>query len=137
MGLGRPMGKKKGIKAEEVIDALQAMNGNISLAARLLKTTRQNIEYYIKHYATVQAAFEQTTEQISDIALGHLVKAVKAGKMAEVRYWLDNKARDRGFGKAPAVNPLDAFTPEQILALSDEELDAYIDKYTRLSNRRA
>lgn len=130
------MAKKKGFKAEEVIDALRTTNGNISLTARLLKTTRQSIEYYIKHYARVQAAFEETTEQLNDIAEGHLVKAVKNGKMSEVRYWLDNKARNRGYGKAPAGNPLDHLTPEQILAMTDEQLDQLIAKYTRLSNRR-
>ena len=125
----------KGLTAEQVIEALRETNGNISLAARRLKVTRAAIAYYVREYPTVRAAHDEAAAYVSDIAEGHLVNAVIKGNLDQARYWLENKARDRGYGRAPQVNPLENMTPEQILGMTDEQLDALIAKYARASNR--
>ena len=125
----------KRITAEQVIDALKKTNGNISLSARQLGVERQAVQYYVQNYPTVKAAHDEAAAYVSDIAEGHLVNAVIKGNLDQAKYWLENKARDRGYGRAPAINPLEGLTPEQILNMTDEQLDALIDKFTRASRR--
>jgi hypothetical protein len=129
------MPAKKGLTAEDYIGALRETNGNISLAARRLKVERRAVQYAIQAHPTVKAAHDEAAAHISDIAEGHLVSAVLKGNLDQVRYWLENKARDRGYGRMPAGNPLDGMTPEQILGMTDEQLDALIAKFIRASGR--
>jgi hypothetical protein len=129
------MPAKKGLTAEDYIGALRETNGNISLAARRLKVERRAVQYAIQAHPTVKAAHDEAAAHISDIAEGHLVNAVLKGNLDQVRYWLENKARDRGYGRMPAGNPLDGMTPEQILGMTDEQLDALIAKFIRASGR--
>lgn len=129
------MPAKKGLTAEEYVQALRKANGNISLAARSLGVDRKAVQYAIGEFASVKAAHDEAAAYVSDIAEGHLVSAVIKGNLEQARYWLENKARDRGYGRLPAGNPLDGMTPEQILGMTDEQLDALIAKFIRASGR--
>jgi hypothetical protein len=129
------MAGKKDLTIEQVIAALQKTHGNMSMAGRQLGVDRKAIAYYVNTYATVKAAHDEAAAQISDIAEGHLVNAVVKGNLDQARYWLENKARDRGYGRAPQGNPLDGLTAEQVLKMTDDEIDAFIAKLTRLSTR--
>jgi hypothetical protein len=93
------MPAKKGLTAEDYIGALRETNGNISLAARRLKVERRAVQYAIQAHPTVKAAHDEAAAHISDVAEGHLVNAVLKGNLDQVRYWLENKARDRGYGR--------------------------------------
>lgn len=93
------------LNAEQVIAALKDANGNMALAGRRLKVSRQAIKYYVDNYPTVAAAHDEAAAYISDIAEGHLVNAVLKGNLDQARYWLENKARDRGYGRAPTNEP--------------------------------
>lgn len=97
------MSAKKGLTTDQVIAALTETNGNISLAAKRLKVTRKAISYYIDTYATVKTAHDEAAAYISDIAEGHLVNAVMKGNLDQARYWLENKARDRGYGRSTSI----------------------------------
>jgi Bacterial regulatory protein, Fis family len=130
-------GRNKGLTAEQVIDALRDTNGNMSLAARKLKVTRAAIAYYVREYPTVRAAHDEAAAYVSDIAEGHLVNAVIKGNLDQARYWLENKARDRGYGRAPQTSGLEGmnFTPEQLAGMTDEQLDDLIAKLDRLTRK--
>lgn len=130
------MGVKKGLTTEQVIAALKKANGNMSLAARQLGVERTNIKYYIDNHPTVKAAHDEAAAYISDIGEGHLVNAVLKGVLSEVHYWLENKARDRGYGRAPAGEMNLNITPEQLAGMTDAELDALIAKLDRLTRAR-
>ena len=93
------VGVNHNIKREDVITALEKTHGNVTAASRLLGCTRANVFYYIKEYDDVRLAYELATDIISDIAEGHLIKAVVQGDMKAVQYWLNNKARHRGYGR--------------------------------------
>jgi hypothetical protein len=96
---GGGVGVNRNIKREDVITALEKTHGNVTAASRLLGCTRANVFYYIKEYDDVRLAYELATDVISDIAEGHLIKAVVQGDMKAVQYWLNNKARHRGYGR--------------------------------------
>lgn len=100
----------KGLTAEQVIAALKDTNGNMSLAARRLKVTRAAIAYYVREYPTVKAAHDEAAAQITDYAEGHLVAGVIKGDWDRVKYWLENKGRERGYGRGPTneqIPPID------------------------------
>jgi hypothetical protein len=97
------MAAKKGLTTEQVIAALRKANGNMSLAARSLGVERANIFYYVNTYPTVRAAHDEAAAYVSDIAEGHLVSGVMRGDWDRVRYWLESKARDRGYGRGAQV----------------------------------
>ena len=128
------MPAKKGLTLDAVIAALRKANGNISLTARQLGVGRNAVQHYLRNYPTARDAADEAAAYITDIAEGHLVQAVVRGDLDQVRYWLENKARDRGYGRG--VDPLLTMTADQLAALSDEELDALANKLDRVTRRR-
>lgn len=92
------MAANRNITLEQVVNTLRETNGNIALTGRKLGVTRQAIKYYVDNYATAKQAHDEAAAYVSDIAEGHLVNAVMKGNLEQVKYWLENKARDRGYG---------------------------------------
>jgi hypothetical protein len=132
------MGVKKGLTLVQVIEALKTTNGNMALAGRKLGVDRLAIKYWIDNYATAKQAHDEAAAYISDIAEGHLVNAVIKGNLDQAKYWLENKARDRGYGRAPQTNGLESLsiTPEQLADYTDEQLDNLIAKLDKLTRPR-
>lgn len=95
--------KPKGLTAEQVIDALRESHGNMSLAARKLKVSRQAILHYVNTYPTVKAAHDEAADAVTDYAEGHLVNGVMKGQWEQVRYWLESKGRSRGYGRVDRI----------------------------------
>lgn len=126
---------KKGLTADQVIAALKDTNGNMSLAARRLKVTRAAIAYYVREYPTVRQAHDEAAAQITDYAEGHLVAGVIKGDWDRVKYWLENKGRERGYGRGPTNDPQLSITPEQLAQMTDDELDVLIGKLDKLTRK--
>ena len=122
--------RPKGLTIESVCDALKATNGNVSLAAHRLGVERQTVNYYVSTYPNVREVMQQAAAAISDIAEGHLVAAVRRGDLKQVQYWLENKARDRGYGQKyqPNVN----LTLEDLMAMDEAALDKLIAQLGKL-----
>ena len=123
---------KKGLTYDQVAETLRKSNGNMSLAARMLKVDRATIRWYIDNYAAVREVYTEAVQHVNDIAEGHLVNAVLKGELDQVRYWLENKARDRGYGRGQNSGSSLVVTPDQLAAMSDDELTALITKMERL-----
>lgn len=88
----------KGITPAQYAEALRDTFGNISAAARRLNVDRAAVVNAIKHHESVKQAHDEAADQITDIAEDHLVSGVRSGDWRQVMYWLENKARDRGYG---------------------------------------
>ena len=129
------MSAKKGLTSEQVIAALRKTNGNISLAARQLGVERNTVQHYIREYPTVRQAHDEAAAHITDMAEGHLVAGVMKGDWDRVRYWLENKGRERGYGRGPATDPAMNITAEQLTSMTDDELDALISKLDKLARK--
>ncbi len=132
------MAAPKGLTIEIVIESLKKTHGNISLSARELRVDRKAIKYYIDTYATVKAVHDEESAWVSDISEGNIVRAITQGNLNESHYWLENKARDRGYGRAPQSTAADLMnaTPEQLAAMTDEQLDDYIAKLDKIARAR-
>ena len=120
----------KGLTLDQVIEALRQTHGNMSLAAHKLGVTRETINYYVNTYATAREAMQTAAAAVSDIAEGHLVQAVKRGDLKQVQYWLENKARDRGYGQrnTPSLN----LTLAELMEMDEGDLDKLITQLSKL-----
>jgi hypothetical protein len=98
------MAAKKSTTPQQYAQALRETFGNISMAARKLGVDRKAVQYAIEKHPVVKEAHDEAAEQITDIAEGHLVAAVRKGDMKQVQYWLENKARHRGYGSVYVHN---------------------------------
>lgn len=102
----------------------------MSLAAHRLGVTRKAIAYYVENYATAREAMTTAAAAVSDIAEGHLVAAVKRGDLKQVQYWLENKARDRGYGQKNT--PQVSLTLAELMEMSEADLDKLIAQLGKL-----
>jgi hypothetical protein len=121
---------QKGLNPELISDALERVYGNITAAATLLKVSRTTIQHYVNTYPEVRKAMEAAAAEISDIAESNLIQAIKAGDLRQSQYWLENKARDRGYGQkyTPQVN----MTMQDLLAMDEAGLDKLITQLAKL-----
>lgn len=127
------MGKRnanKGLTLDQVCEALRQTHGNISLAGHKLGVTREAIQYYVSTYATAREAMQTAAAAVSDIAEGHLVAAVKRGDLKQVQYWLENKAKDRGWGQKNT--PHVSLTYAELMEMSEADLDKLIAQLGKL-----
>jgi hypothetical protein len=129
------MARKDGLSTAQVIEALRKTFGNLSMTAKQLGVTRQAIQYYVQTYPTVQQAMEEAAQSVSDKAESNIVLEVMRGDLKASTYWLENKARDRGYGRQAADTSL-SVSVEELATLSDEELDALAAKLDRLGGKK-
>src|SRR5918992_1362700 len=97
---GKPPGKGKAndkFTQKQVIDALFEAHGVQTLAAELLGCSRDTVGNYISRYPEVKKAADEAPERITDIAEGHVIKAIIRGSQEDVRWWLKTRGRSRGY----------------------------------------
>lgn len=54
---------------------------------------------FVKKHQRLQLLIQELTDETTDIAEGKLLIAIREGKDWAVRYWLDNRAQERGYGQ--------------------------------------
>src|SRR5262249_35192224 len=89
---------------EQIADALKAMNGNISAAARSLGLCRSAVWDRITKSSTLQQVCHDARQARVDIAESSLDRAVLAGEAWAVSLILRTLGRDRGYGDTVDVN---------------------------------
>ena len=82
----------------EVIEAIQAAKGLKSVAARRLGCTWWTVHNYCRRHPTVQRAYEETREQLVDLAEAKLMVKLNAGEDTSIIKWvLATLGKDRGW----------------------------------------
>jgi predicted transcriptional regulator len=134
-GSSRPLKGKANEKftQKQVIDALSQAHGVQTLAAELLGCSRATVGNYISRYPAVKKAADEAPERITDIAEGHVIKAVIRGSQEDVRWWLKTRGRSRGYadvvkteltGKDGAPLLLPHYIPSSTIAEAMQILEA-------------
>lgn len=95
--------------------ALRKWGGIQALAAKELKTTRQNVHQRIKGSPALQTLLAEIEDENLDIGEGHILKGLRAGDKEMVRYYMDRKGRKRGYGNSVSVGT-DEATLEAVVA---------------------
>lgn len=105
-GESRPLGPnegRKGITEAQIKLALEANAGVISLAAKTLKCTSQNLRQRINNSAELLAFSQQLDEDVLDLAEAVIKKALTKGDANTARWLLDRRAKKRGYGNSSSV----------------------------------
>lgn len=82
---------------KQIIDALRATKGMVSLAARKLECEAQTVRNYIKRHPTIAEAQKEIRESTTDVAELSLFKAIQEGQPWAVALYLKTVGRDRGY----------------------------------------
>jgi len=85
--------------AEEVCAACEGTGGIKALVAKKLGCSRRTVDRYQKRYASVRDALEQADEEITDLAQARAAGLIKADYWPAIKYVLDTKGKERGYGQ--------------------------------------
>ena len=96
MGTSPPV-KQERYTTEQVIEALQATKGMVTLAARQLGCHPSTVRSYIERHPTVAQAHREQREGFLDIAELALMKAVQSGESWAVSFALKTIGKSRGY----------------------------------------
>src|SRR5690242_1223433 len=84
---------------KQIEAALRSNSGQPSLAARELGVSRQAIHERIKRSPQLQTVISDIDSELLEIGQGQIAKAMRAGDMATVRWFMERKGRDLGYSK--------------------------------------
>jgi len=91
------MADKPHFTAQQMIEALTATKGMVSLAAKLIGCSPTTVRSYVRRYASVAAAIADQREEVTDVAELSLFKAIQAGEAWAVCFYLKTQGKDRGY----------------------------------------
>lgn len=91
-------GPDRVLTVEAVKVALENAGGLKTAASLLLGVHRSTLYRFMDEYPEIKEASRDIDEQTKDMAEGQVLKAIKNGDMNTVRWFLDRKARERGYG---------------------------------------
>lgn len=125
-----------------VKEALEKNGGLLTQAASALGVVPSAVSYWLKKHPDLEAIRGESIGLLTDVAEGHLFKAVQKGDMKWVQYFLDHHARGRGYGaklQLTGRNDAPLFDPAgmaQFLAnLTDEQRKAFDTLRTPIDER--
>ena len=81
----------------KVESALMQGNGVISDAARLCGVTRKAIYDFIQKHPELEQTRVEAIEVLKDDAENVVFNAIREGDLKTVRWWLERKAKERGY----------------------------------------
>jgi len=83
--------------AEQFIKAIPGSGGIISTIARRVGCGWHTARDYVDKHPSVKQAYDDECEAVLDLAESKTIKAIEAGDMQTVRYYLSTKGRKRGY----------------------------------------
>jgi hypothetical protein len=83
--------------AAQMIDAIQAAEGNLTEAARIIGCSRTTIYNYMEKYVTVKQTYEEVNEKTIDWVEDKLLDQCRRGNMTAIIFFLKTKAKHRGY----------------------------------------
>lgn len=98
------------VSPEQIIEALENNTGFMSQTANALKINRVTLWQYIKASPTLTEAVAQVKESLIDFAESQLKTNINDGKETSLIYFLNCKARARGYGNFKQVEIVDKDT---------------------------
>jgi len=85
------------LRAEQVIPALQELDGNVYLAAKKLGVERGSLYRFVKKYPKIQEIINQARESMVDLGESKLKQAVLKGEAWAVCFTLKTLGKSRGY----------------------------------------
>lgn len=95
--LARPPVQSR-LNKKRVAEALRTSAGIQAVAAQKLMVSRPTLCRYLKRHPDLKAVIEETQDEVTDIAEGQLIAAMRKGEGWAIKYFLDNFGQKRGYG---------------------------------------
>ena len=111
--------------AEQMKLAIAQASGNVSAAAQALGIHRATLHLHIKRSPGLASALETAREVILDELESVLVRKAREGNTPELLFYLKTQGRSRGYIERQEHV---IFTPQQLEAMTDDELRAITDR---------
>jgi hypothetical protein len=84
-------------KAQDFINAIPGSGGIISTIAGRVGCSWHTAKKYISDYQTVQQAYDDECEKVTDLAESTVIKAIKDGDTGTAKWYLTYKGHGRGY----------------------------------------
>lgn len=91
------MAKTEQFTAQEIIDALTATKGMITLAAQRLQCSPNTVRRYIREYKSVAEAQKDARDKMTDAVELKLYDKIMSGDTTAMIFYLKTQAKDRGY----------------------------------------
>lgn len=119
---------KKGERytAQQMIDAIRATRGMLTLAAKRLGCAPDTVYRYVREYATVAQALRDERASVTDMAELALYKAIQEGEGWAVCFYLKTQGKERGYVERQEIE----HRIRDVRGLSDAELQAIVESET-------
>lgn len=88
----------------QIVQALTDSRGLVAMSAKRLGMTSRAINYRIAKSPKLQEALHEAREMGKDLAEIQMFKAIDAGDMRMVRFFLERQAKDRGYFRSNALH---------------------------------
>lgn len=115
-------------KQPDVIDAIKATRGLVTLAARKLNCSRETVYNYAKRYPKVKAAIDEERSYVVDTAELALMNAVQAKEPWAVCFTLKCLGKDRGYTERHEHTGKDGGPLESTVIILPDNGSLYGDK---------
>lgn len=83
-----------------VNEALRAAAGIRAGAAEMLRVDRSTVTKFIQAHPEIEQTEADIVEELADLAEGKLLQGIKEGQFPNIKFFLENKARHRGYGRS-------------------------------------
>ncbi len=122
------MARPEAINREELISAIWAAQGKVTVAAQRLGCTVRTIYNYANKYATVQNAIDEARamwdEKLVDLAELKLFQEVNDGNAWAIKYALSTKGKSRGYVERQEVTGADGGALNVVVRWPEQDADA-------------
>ena len=89
--------RKREQTAQRIIEAIQASNGLLTLAAKRAGVSYTTVWRYTQDFPSVKQAVIEAKEQMVDFAEGKLYEKIRAGDNTAIIFFLKTQAKHRGY----------------------------------------
>ena len=90
-------------RQKKMLEALFANAGNVSVAARACGVGRTTHYLWLENNPKYTAKVLEIGEELVDLAESKLLVNIDRGDQKAIQYYLDSKAKDRGYGQTKRV----------------------------------
>ena len=121
------------IKKERILEAMRMSGGMIAAVAHMLGVTRKTVYNWMKSDPELKAEMEDIREDSIDMVESQLFRNVQKGNQRAIEYYLNNMAKDRGYG---IQNTREIIKPQnqenRYDKMSDAEIKAEAERYAKI-----
>lgn len=123
----RPAKKRARVASVRIAEALRKSGGVVSHAAEALGVGRSTLTRRLEAERGLRDVREDVKAETLDLAESTLVKAIKAGNLQAVIFYLRTQGRERGYverselGGTPDAPPIKFYMPKKVPLPPDDE----------------